>query len=247
MRALLSLVLHQATTSRLSLGRGAGAQLRCVTSRMVAEFPHGQDLTEQFELYAAPDRADAVLPAGAAPRMLGQRKARGEVHRDGDWHRSVHVWLADNQGRLLLQQRSMEKDTNPGCWDVSCAGHITAGDDSLETAQRELEEEIGVKVELQALREAWLCTLPSQDVGNTEKHGSYICREFQDVYLLRSSSLTLDELTLGTGEVSAVKWLPGEEVLVAWKTADATYVRRDPHYQQVIADALKNDRQHKLG
>lgn len=39
--------------------------------------------------------------------------------------------------------RSEFKDTNPGRWDVSSAGHITHGDGSLDTAKKELEEELG--------------------------------------------------------------------------------------------------------
>ena len=31
-------------------------------------------------------------------------------------------------------------------WDISAAGHVEAGDGALETAQRELEEEIGLKL-----------------------------------------------------------------------------------------------------
>ena len=56
------------------------------------------------------------------------------MHRDGDWHRSVHVWVVDTAeagrgaARVLLQRRSEHKDTYPGHWDVSVAGHVEAGD-----------------------------------------------------------------------------------------------------------------------
>lgn len=61
---------------------------------------------------------------------------RGAVHRDGDYHRAVHVWIyAESTQELLLQKRSDCKDSWPGQWDISSAGHISAGDASLVSAQ----------------------------------------------------------------------------------------------------------------
>ena len=46
---------------------------------------------------------------------------------------------------LLLQKRSENKDAFPGCYDISSAGHLPAGQDYLSSALRELEEELGIK------------------------------------------------------------------------------------------------------
>ena len=43
-----------------------------------------------------------------------------------------------------MQKRSLRKNSFPGCYDVSSAGHIKAGDDYLESALRELSEELGI-------------------------------------------------------------------------------------------------------
>ena len=56
-------------------------------------------------------------------------KPRSEVHRDGDWHRAVHIWIINNQGEILLQRRAPDKDTHPNFWDISVGGHLQAGDD----------------------------------------------------------------------------------------------------------------------
>lgn len=67
---------------------------------------------------------------------------RNLVHQDGDYHRAVHVWIyAESTGELLLQKRSDNKDSWPGQWDISSAGHISAGDTSLDTAQYASPEE----------------------------------------------------------------------------------------------------------
>ena len=68
----------------------------------------------------------------------GKIKLRTEVHRDGDWHKAIHIWIINDKGDILLQRRSADKDSNPNMLDISCAGHLTAGDDSLNGAIREL-------------------------------------------------------------------------------------------------------------
>ena len=86
----------------------------------------------------------------------GHVKERSMVHQSGDLHRTVHIWVInrDDQGRIriLLQKRSRDKDAYPGCYDISAAGHIHAGDDFLPSALRELEEELGIKAREEELR-----------------------------------------------------------------------------------------------
>ncbi|KAB2072768.1 hypothetical protein ES319_A07G039100v1 [Gossypium barbadense] len=69
-------------------------------------------------------------------KKIGGSKPRGDVHRDGDYHKAVHVWIfTESTQELLLQKRADCKDSWPGLWDISSAGHISAGDSSLITAQ----------------------------------------------------------------------------------------------------------------
>lgn len=95
-----------------------------------------QDPTEPFDLVDAEGN-----PTGAV-------KPRAEVHRDGDWHRALHLWVVIWDGdtpRIVLQRRGSLKDTNPGLVDVSVGGHLRAGE-SMSDALRESEEEIGLAV-----------------------------------------------------------------------------------------------------
>src|SRR5687767_2706683 len=82
-------------------------------------------------------------------RPTGRTKARAEVHRDGDWHRSLHVWVAgigeDGEPFLTFQRRGFGKDTWPGLLDATVGGHYRAGE-GLTEALREVEEEIGLRV-----------------------------------------------------------------------------------------------------
>lgn len=57
------------------------------------------------------------------------------MHRLGLFHRAVHTWVyCPATQQLLLQQRAANKESWPDLWDVSSAGHIVAGDTSLQTA-----------------------------------------------------------------------------------------------------------------
>lgn len=95
---------------------------------------------------AAQDPAERFDLVDEDGRPLGRTKARAEVHRDGDWHRSLHLWIVlRGTDRVLLQRRSALKDTPPSRVDVSVAGHLRAGE-SLDDAFREAEEEVGLCV-----------------------------------------------------------------------------------------------------
>lgn len=80
---------------------------------------------------------------------------RRTIHEQRLVHRSVHVLVFDTGGRLLIQKRHRDKQTYPGHWDGSVAGHVeesdylTGPDETLDqvyrdVAEREVEEELGV-------------------------------------------------------------------------------------------------------
>ena len=74
----------------------------------------------------------------------GYQATRTAAHQIGLWHKTVHVWIRNRNGEILLQKRSMSKEVFPGCWDVSCAGHVDSGESAVEAAIRELHEELGI-------------------------------------------------------------------------------------------------------
>ena len=80
-------------------------------------------------------------------RPLSRSVPKRQAHQQGLWHRSAHVWIYDRTGNILMQKRAQTKDTFPGLWDISVAGHISAGETPTEGALRELKEEIGLEVQ----------------------------------------------------------------------------------------------------
>ena len=69
---------------------------------------------------------------------------RSRVHAEGLWHKSAQVFLFDGNGRLILQQRAVDKDVCPDLWDLSAAEHLKPGESWRDGALRGLAEELGV-------------------------------------------------------------------------------------------------------
>ncbi|XP_068304557.1 nudix hydrolase 3-like isoform X3 [Pyrus communis] len=141
-------------------------------------------------------------------QKTGISKPRGDVHRDGDYHRAVHVWIfAESTQELLIQNRYYCKDSWAGRWDISSAGHIYAGDSSLTTARRELQEELGIVLPKDAFE--MLFVYLEECVIND---GKFINNEFNDVYLVTTvNPIPLEAFTLQETEVSAVKYISYED------------------------------------
>jgi len=75
--------------------------------------------------------------------VIGEER-RDVIHRDGLWHRAVHILALNKKGDVFLQKRSALKDVCPGLWDSSAAGHVDAGESYEDCAVRELGEELGL-------------------------------------------------------------------------------------------------------
>ncbi|MBM7568964.1 NUDIX hydrolase [Paenibacillus sacheonensis] len=148
-----------------------------------------QEAEERFDYY---DENGAWL--GTAPRS--------EVHARGLWHRSIHCWLArreDGRKLVLFQQRSPDKDTFPGHFDITAAGHLTAGE-SMRDAAREIEEELGAAIPFESLL---YLGEASKEIAGIAQGTAFLDREISDIYgFVYPGPLT--SLTLQREEVSGV-------------------------------------------
>lgn len=180
---------------------------------------------------AVQEHFDVLTETG---EKTGRTAPRGQVHAEGLFHRAVHTWLySSSTGELLLQRRAFIKDSWAGYWDISSAGHLSAGQASLAAAERELWEELGLHFPL--ARFEYLHT-HLEKLSSVQKGRPFTNNEFNDVYLL---TLTPQErgcidpaaaivqplaatatcpvettlaLVLQEAEVSAVAWLPWRRV-----------------------------------
>ena len=132
-------------------------------------------------------------------RVTG-RATRDDIHREQHLHRSTHIVLTNGCGDVFVQLRSLYKDSSPGLWDTSAAGHVDSGESYLGCAVRELSEELGITTTAEALE--FLGRLPP-DVRNGF--------EFTEVYLLCSEQA----LVLQEEEIQEGRWVSVAE-LDAW-------------------------------
>ena len=145
-------------------------------------------------------------------QKTGLVKERGVAYREGAYHHTVHMWIArknEKGGRdLLVQKRAACKDSNPGDYDISSAGHIEAGGETLPAAKRELMEELGLSAEESDLH--WI-GIHKVDFRSEFRGIPFHDREFSDVYVLEKP---VDEtkLTLQAEEVEEVRWFDFDEL-----------------------------------
>ena len=183
-------------------------------------------MTNSVEVEPAQDPSEPFDVITVDGKPTGRVKSRAEVHRDGDWHRAVHVWVAglDNHGMpfLTLQCRSPYKDTWPGRFDATVGGHYRAGETLAETL-REVEEEIGVIPDLQDLRPLGV------RVCANEAQPGIIDREIQDVYLWRDDR-PLEDFRPNPAELAALIRFPLETLVpfLAGETSEIVGEARTP-------------------
>lgn len=121
-------------------------------------------------------------------------------------HRAVSVWLLNDAGSVLLQQRSQQKIVGAGWWANTICGNVRPGESYQECAHRRLEEELGIVSA--AIRSQY--TFSYAAYGN-ETYGE---REVDQVFAGTYSG----ELMPNPAEVQATKWVSFEQLRSAAKT-----------------------------
>ena len=161
----------------------------------------------------------------------GKKCLKDEAHQKGWFHPTVHIWFYTNTPSLLLQKRGFSKQTYPGFWDVSVAGHVSAGETILEGALREVKEEIGLDIKQTDLR-----LLDVRKNTNRFENGIIDC-EFQHVFLAKLDT-DVSALKIQEAEVDAVRLFSFEELqqCILKKQPDFTIVPADMSYYQFVMD-----------
>lgn len=143
---------------------------------------------------------------------VGAVVERSAAHRHGVPHRTAHVWLFRREGgriQILLQKRSDTKDSFPGCWDISSAGHIPAGVDYIPSALRELSEELGLVVPAEAMHYCgWKRIVCHDNFRGIPYHDRQVTRIYGVWYTPDMGAFRLQE-----EEIADVQWMDFGECL----------------------------------
>jgi len=71
-----------------------------------------------------------------------------EVHQKALLHRAFSIFIFNEKGEMLLQQRAARKYHSGGLWTNACCSHPKPGEDTLASAETRLQEEMGFHVPL---------------------------------------------------------------------------------------------------
>jgi isopentenyl-diphosphate delta-isomerase type 1 len=166
-------------------------------------------------------------------KPVGSIKSRLEVHRDGDWHKTVHIWLMNNRRELLVQQRSAGKETFPGYWDISCAGHRCTGESAVDAALHETSEELGIVLTSDRLE--YLFSVTTSSVLH---NGTFIDNEIADVFLVRIQN-SAAAIRVSAAEVAAVRWIPVAEFMSSVDRNCGSFVPHHEEYERLFSLVMK--------
>lgn len=131
-------------------------------------------------------------------KVIGPAK-RSEMRAKNLYHRCTYIFLYNSHKQLYVQKRTMIKDYCPGYWDLVTGGIINYGEDELESAFRELKEEMGVVVP----KLTFITIIPYE--VKSEKNN---CRGFGYAYSAQYDG----PITMQPEEVAQVELWTGEEV-----------------------------------
>lgn len=131
--------------------------------------------------------------------LTGEVISKNEAHRTGKWHGSIHILIINkDKTKTFLQKRSTQKKLYPNMWDIAVGGHISAGETSLETAQRELQEELGLNLKDFDVKKV-------DRITEQLKNNGVISNEYVTIYLVYGE-IDISKIKIQEEEVSEIKW-----------------------------------------
>lgn len=132
----------------------------------------------------------------ARKQKLGKTMERSSGEpQNGEFKLSVHTWILNNKGELLIQKRNENLKRNPGKWAFT-GGAVDTDETSLEGAIREIKEELGIDINESEME--YLLSFKRE-------------KGFVDVWLLRKD-IPLEKIILQDEEVSEIKWVSLNEL-----------------------------------
>lgn len=130
-------------------------------------------------------------PIGLMPKL--------EAHQKALLHRAFSVFILNEKGELMLQQRAKHKYHSPGLWTNTCCSHQRDGETNIQAGKRRLQEEMGFSTELKEVT-SFIYKAPFEN-GLTEHEFDHILLGYYE-----------DDPVINLNEVSSWKWMSLEEV-----------------------------------
>lgn len=124
-----------------------------------------------------------------------------EAHEKAVLHRAFSIFIFNNKGQMMLQQRALSKYHSPGLWTNTCCSHPRPGESLQDATKRRIVEEMGFSCEMERVF-SFIYTAPF-DHGLTE-------HELDHVFTGKYNGAP----DINTEEVSDWKWMDVEALLL---------------------------------
>ena len=139
---------------------------------------------------------------GTMPKM--------EAHEKAILHRAFSIFIINEKGETMLQQRAANKYHSPLLWTNTCCSHQRQGETNIEAGKRRLLEEMGFETELKELF-SFIYKAPF-DNGLTEHELDHVMLGYFD-----------DEPKINASEVAAWKWMKPSDIKKDISTSPGKY------------------------
>ena len=202
----------------------------------------GQDQGELLDVLPTPDHMGPQTDEARLPFLLAANTdgrfptiTRRDAHARGAWHRSVGLWLYTADGDVVLQKRSHLKDTNPGKWQMSVAGHVASGQSVLDAVLSEAHEELGIKLKESDVE--FVIVSAKSESGHTERFGKYVDSEYKCMFI---SKIERQDFKVNDMEVSAYEYRNMHDAFNRFRMKDTNYCPMTEQYADIADTAIMN-------
>jgi isopentenyldiphosphate isomerase len=174
---------------------------------------------------------------------------RSEAHASLEWHRTFHCWVLVERplGMVLLAQRRHRSKNRPGRLDAAAGGHVLAGE-TIESASREIEEELGAVVEFADLVPLGVFPISHTEAGCNNEVAHVFAfvdeRQLRDWTFDRHETASLLEVPVAgllrsraTGEPFSAVEFDGRAAHITTVTYDSFTPFSDPYWDALLAFA----------
>lgn len=152
---------------------------------------------------------EEVILVNEADEQIGVME-KMEAHQKGLLHRAFSVFIFNDKGEMLLQQRALDKYHSGGLWTNACCSHPRPGENTLQAAKRRLTEEMGIQAEL---------TPQTTFIYRTDFNNGLTEHEFDHVFIGKFNG----EPKINKDEVNAHSWRSPDEIKHSVKQAPELY------------------------
>ncbi|PKE31718.1 NUDIX hydrolase [Rahnella sp. AA] len=149
-------------------------------------------MSEQEQNISTDEWVDIVNEENEVIAQASRKQMRAQVLR----HRASYIVVHDGMGNILIQRRTETKDFYPGWLDATAGGVVQSGENILDSARREAEEELGI------------AGVPFAEHGQFYFEEENKCRVWGALF----SCVSHGPFALQEEEIDAVRWMTPEEI-----------------------------------